>query len=222
MQVMEENNQPESLLSSISSHELQELSDLFWLKLGIEHCNMREWASNNAIMLQTNLGKSHPLVKLFFQFHTKYSNLSCTLDDMICSHYPRNISNINVPPSFQSSYDNKEDRFGDTSERRSIIGIFYRSYTIQQYPTMKYSTDNKKRYCGYVSTRDIQYIRHFVTRHERYLEYLNSICDSITKYNTYYKANLHRKIKDLQSKNQRLHELLLNLHIEEYCIAINN
>lgn len=212
---------PESLLSTIESSELQELDHSFWLKLGIEHCNMRKWSQNIAFMLQTNFGKSDPLVKLFFQFHTLYSNLSCVLDDIICYHYPLDITNISVPLSLQPIYnDNTNDNTMDTIASRSIIGIFYRSDTIHDYSLTKYVTTGNKRYAGYISSRDMQYITHFIARNEEYLEYVKRISDDISKNNFAFRNNLIKKITDLQSKYQRLQQLLLNVRVEEHCIGV--
>lgn len=211
---------PESLLSTIESCELQELDHPFWLKLGIEHCNMRKWSQNIAFMLLTNLGKSDQAVKLFFKFHTLYTNLSCVLDDIICDHYPLDINNISVPVSLQPIYnDNINDNTYDTIASRSIIGIFYRSHTIHDYSITKYVTTGNKRYAGYISSRDMQYITHFIARNEEYLEYVKRISDDVGKNNFTFRKNLHKKITDLQSKNQRLQELLLNVRVEDIVLV---
>lgn len=220
MQVMEETSSPASLIPTITSHELQELDDLFWLKLGIEHCNMRKWVLDIVFMLQTNLGKSDALVKLLFQFHTMYTNLSCVLDDIICDHYPLDVTTICVPSAFRPKYDD-EDSNSDTIASRTVIGVFYRSNTMQDYSIMKYIANGRgKHYCGYISPRDMQYMTHFITRHEGYLEYLNRICDAITKNKSYFRRNLNKKIADLRSKNQRLQELLLHVHVNENYVIV--
>jgi len=219
MQDMEEFLAPASLIPDITHEELEEMNDLFWLKLGIEHCNMREWTSNIAFMLCANLGKSNSNVNLFFRLHRLYSNLSCALDTIICAHYPLSINTLSIPSSFQQTYEYSKL---DENECRALIGIFYRSNTIRDYPTTKYVANEKgKRYCGYISPRDMQYITNFITRHEEYLEYLKHICDSMTKTKTRFRIGLNKKITELDSNHHRFQRLLLELRIEENYIIKN-
>ena len=179
-----------SLIPTITNEELNMLSDHFWLKLGTEHCNIKTKIFNIIDLLQNNFPRSNPIMDLFGRFHNLYSSLSCDLDDVVCTHYPLDVKAIIVPPSLDLDFNHKEYTAGE----RRIVKLFYCNDTVKKYPVTKYKMERKKRYSGYISPQDMQYINDFITQQDNYFEYLRYTCTKITENSGYNKKRFQNKI----------------------------
>lgn len=197
-------------MSDMSTLSSDMSSDLFYLQWGIEHCNMRKRASDCAFILMLNYGKSNKFSKLLFRLHEMYTSLSHLLDNVVCTHYPLMQNTIDVPPPFEPKYKNTTH---EPMQCRNIIGVFYRSETLDPYPLRKYNAGGHYKHCHYVSPRDMQYIRDFVLRHEEYLDTLSSY--SLKDYLSKFKSELNAHITKMKSKVSVLHDYLVSEIREE-------
>jgi hypothetical protein len=200
--------------ATITTQELNELNDMFWLKFGIQHCNVLRQLLNIIQMLHINYPESHSLTKAFSKLHRNYSNcLSSQLDSIICAHYPMSVKYIPIPETFQPGYTIIDN---PCISLRYITGIFYRSETIPEYHTNKYVADGKKPFCMYVSSSDFEYMTQSLRYSEEHIEYIHNIYQDITKDK--YITKIRDHITKIQSINTHLKELLPNVRVEENCI----
>lgn len=202
--------------TTITTQELNELNDMFWLKFGIQHCNVLRQLSCIIRMLHINYPESHSLTKAFSKLHRSYNNcLRPQLDSIICAHYPMSVNDIPIPESFQPGYTSIDNPH---TSSRYITGIFYRSDTIPEYRTNKYVADGKKRFCRYVSSSEFEYMTQLLRNSEEHNEYIHNIYKDITK-NKDIKNKIRNHITKIQSINDLLKELLPNVRVEENCIT---
>jgi hypothetical protein len=201
-----------SLIPTITNEELNMLSDPFWLKLGTEHCNIKTKIFNIIDLLQNNFPNSNPIMNLFGRFHNLYFSLSCDLDNVVCAHYPLDGGAIIVPPSFDFDFNHEHN----TADERRIVKLFYSNDTVKKYPVTKYKMEGKKRYSGYISPKDMQYINDFITQQDNYFEYLRHICTKITENSGYSKKRFRTKIlKSIQhiEKYRKCYEDIVSRHV---------
>lgn len=177
-------------------------SDIFYLKLGIEHCNIRGWMCKCAFIMSLNFGKTNKLASLLFSLENMYTTLSSKLDDIVCTHYPLTQTYIRIPESITLQY---EFHTNDKPGQRNITGIFYRSHTHDNYPVRKKTPQGHKKYSYYLSPDDIHFIIECVKRHNIYLNYVYSIIDNINSYG--YKSQVKKEIEKMRKKSSRLDEL---------------
>jgi len=203
--------------ATITTQELNELNDMFWLKFGIQHCNVRRQLLNIIQMLHINYPASHSLTKAFSELHRNYSNcLSSQLDNIICAHYPMSVKDIPIPETFQPGYTSIDN---PCISSRNITGIFYRSETIPEYyHTNMYVADGKKTLLYiYVSSSEFEYMTQLLRNSEDHNEYIHNIYQDITKDKD-IKTKIRNHITKIQSINNHLKELLPNVRVEENCI----
>jgi hypothetical protein len=86
--------------------------DEFWIKLGIETCNIYRW-NLNCMFIQN--------ARVFSALEKQLNLLRSLLDDLVCNSYPRSIHSI--------KYDNREIY---------ITNIFYNIADIIKYPVNTY------------------------------------------------------------------------------------
>lgn len=199
-----------SLIPTMTPEELNNLSDSFWIKLGVEHCNMKKSISHIIDLLSINFTKSNPMLKLFWQFYTLYSDLSCVLDDVVCRHYPYRIPNkedvmfIDIPPSLHLDF-NQIDGPSDY-EKRSITSLFYKSDTVKRYPATKYKKEVRKRHSGYISPQDMEHITDFITNQDNYFKYLRIIYQKITdnsrEHKNIWQKKILKSVQNIDSKRR--------------------
>jgi len=206
-----------SFIPTITSEELENLSDSFWIKLGAEQCNIHKRMLFIDELFIYNFTKTNPLLNRFKTLKNLYKNLSITLEDIVCKHYPYRIPNkedvmfITVPPSLKMVY---QDDDANEDKTISIVGIFHDSATVKRYPVTVYKTDGNKRYSSYISPGDMEFINDSITYLDNYLNYLRNICDKLTK-NKQFKKKLLKSISNIESKRKQFDELSSDIPVKE-------
>ena len=126
--------------------------DEFWIKLGIETCNIYRWNVNCMFTIENAFGKTKS--RLFVALEKQILLLQGLLDDLLCNSYPRSIHSI--------KYDNREIY---------ITNIFYNMEDIIKYPV----NTNKKT----ITLQDKKYIINFIERLNKYLNFLEENIDNL-------------------------------------------
>jgi hypothetical protein len=126
--------------------------DEFWIKLGIETCNICRWNDNCMFIVQNAFGKTKS--RLFVGLEKQLRSLTGLLDDLVCNSYPRSIHSI--------EYDNREI---------FITDIFYNMEDIMEYPVNNY----KKT----ITVQDKKYIINFIERTNKFLNFLEENIDNL-------------------------------------------
>lgn len=153
--------------------------DEFWIKLGIETCNIYRWNENCMFIIQNAFGKTKR--RQFVALAKQLLLLQSFLDDLVCNSY-RSIRSI--------KYDNREIRTNN---------IFYNMADIIEYPVNTY----KKT----ITLQDKKYIINFIERTNNYLNFLEENIDNLpvnvenfkekSFYNTTIK-NIKQQIKQIK------------------------
>jgi len=156
-----------SFIPTITSEELENLCDSFWIKLGAEQCNIEKRMLFIDELFIYNFTKTNPLLNRFKTLLILYKNLSRRLEDIVCKHYPYRIPNkedvmfITVPPSLKMVY---HDDDANEDKTIGIENIFHHSATtVKSYPVTVYKTDGNKRYSSYISPGDMEFINDSIT-----------------------------------------------------------
>ena len=167
--------------------------DEFWIKLGIETCNIYRWNDNCMFIVQNAFGKTKS--RIFVGLEKQLCLLTSLLDDLVCNSYPRSIHSI--------KYDNREI---------SITKIFYDMEDIMEYPVNTY----KKT----ITLQDKKYIINFIERTNKFLNFLEENIDNLpvnvekfnekSFYNTTIK-NIKQQIKKIKKKGY-CDKISLNLY----------
>lgn len=167
--------------------------DEFWIKLGIENCNIYRWNENCMFLIQNLFGKtkSRPFVSL----NKRLRVLRSLLDDLVCFSYPLSVHSI--------KYDNREI---------SITQIFYNIGDIINYP---FNTKKK-----IITLQDKKYIINFIERTNKYFNFLEKNIDNLPvniknfKRQSLYNETI-KKIKQQIKKIKKIEycdEISLNLY----------
>lgn len=212
-----------SFIPTITSEELENLSDSFWIKLGAEQCNILKRMLFIDELFIYNFTQTNPLLNRFKTLLILYKNLSYRLEDIVCKHYPYRIPNkedvmfITVPPSLKMVCHDDDDDDANANEDKTITieGIFHHSATtVKRYPVTMYKTDGNKRYSSYISPGDMEFINDSITYLDNYLNYLRKICDKLTN-NKQFKNKLLKSISKIESKCKQFDELSSDIHVKE-------
>jgi hypothetical protein len=127
--------------------------DEFWIKLGIETCNIYRWNNNCMYLIQNIFCRTKS--RLFVSLQNQLGVLRSLLDNLVCNSYPRSIHSI--------KYDNREI---------FISEIFYSIKDIIEYPVNTY----KKKT---ITLQDKKYIINFIERTNKYLIFLEKNIDNL-------------------------------------------
>ena len=209
-----------SFIPTITSEELENLTDSFWIKLGTEQCNIEKRIRFIHTLFIYNFTKTNPLLNRFKTLNILYKILSHTLEDIVCKHYPYRIPNkedvmfITVPPSLKMVYHDDDDANANEDKTIRIENIFHHSATVKRYPVTVYKTDGNKRYSSYISPGDMEFINDSITYLDNYLNYLRNICDKLTK-NKQFQKKLLKSISNIESKRKQFDELSSDIPVKE-------
>ena len=215
-------NLPDDIINLVLDFDILLLDpsdDDFWIKLGMESCNLRRWCNNCFYILQPSFGKTNKYSKLFTVLETLFITLCSKLDDFVCDYYPLNKHNIYINDELTYKINNKAN-IKLKENKFPITNIFYNSDTIPKYPT-------KYDYTGYKRTLtndDKQYILTFVTRLDKYLNYLETIVDKIPiKNNSTYnwkpvKDTIIKTIEKMKKKCDKMN-ILNDITVKERIIS---
>ena len=156
--------------------------DKFWIKLGIETCNIKRWNDNCMFIIQNAFGKTK--TRLFWALKKKINLLVGGLDDLICNSYPRSIHSI--------KYDNREIQ---------ITHIFYNIEDIIEYPVNAY----KKT----ITLQDKKYITNFIERTNKYLNFLEENVDNlpVNVENFNEKSFYNETIKNIKQQIKKIKKI---------------
>lgn len=142
--------------------------DEFWIKLGIETCNICKWNENCMLLIQNLFSKKKST--LFVSLNKRLRALRTLLDDLVCFSYPLSINSI--------KYNNREI---------PIIHIFYNISDINNYPV----NTNKK----IITLQDKKYIINFIERTNNYLNFLEKNIDNLpVNIKNYERKSLYNEI----------------------------
>ena len=155
----------------------------FWIKMGIENCNINRWNVNCMYLIQNVFGKTKS--RLFVSLEKYLDRLKSLLDDLVCNSYPRSIHSI--------KYDNREI---------FITEIFYSIEDIIEYPVNTY---NKKT----ITLQDKKYIINFIERTNKYLNFLEENIDNlpvnVENFNT--KSFYNETIKNIKQQIKKIKKI---------------
>jgi hypothetical protein len=138
---------------SIPINKIGSNVDEFWIKLGIETCNIKRWNHYCMFIIQHAFGKTK--CRQLNALEKQFNLLVSSLDDLICNSYPRSILSI--------KFNNQEIHITD---------IFYNMEDIIEYPVNTY----KKKT---ITLQDKKYIMNYIERTNKYLNFLEENIDNL-------------------------------------------
>lgn len=143
--------------------------DEFWVKLGIETCNLYIWSENCKDIVNRVFGKTKS--KIFQSLEDKWIILRSLLDIIVCNNYPRNVYSI--------QYENREIQ---------ITHIFYTIGTMVNLPVYRC----EKRID--LTFEDEKYIIDFTERMNKYLTFLEENVEQLPIHAEEKEKSLHSKM----------------------------
>ena len=165
-------------------------ADDYWMKLGCECCNLRDWSMYSSSILSHCFGKSSKYVKYVNKYYNLLGLIKHIMDDIVCMHYVSSQHEIEC-----------------NGKKIDIIKLFYGNTTITEYP-VKYSAEYKNQFKEFkhtLTSQDKQYILTFVDRTKSLIEYLENKFD-LYNHNTQTKQKEKQKLFTVINKFNKLFE----------------
>ena len=185
-------------------------NDLYWVKLGIECCNLHTQGWFCYDTLQHSFGKTNRYSKCMDKCCDLIRDLQNDLDAILCNTYPLNINEICVNDELITHINDKNkirdnkiliiDTFYNISSHDIMMGSYQRNYKGQNKLYKKTLTNNDK-----------QCILDFIKNFREFLKYLKNNIDIMIEnmhksYNfidNSYKINLNNKIRKIINKSEK-------------------
>jgi len=176
--------------------------DNFWIKLGLETCNMRRWSG----MVHSILCQSFGFTKVKYAcLYKEFSILCGSLDDLVFMNYPQNIHTIQ-----------------NENYTKDVDQIFYNNSNIVEYPKKRML--GKTKYKKNITQQDIVYINSFINRAYTYIDYLTSNINNLpidlsiyNKPKTVIRDNKKRILQAITKLRKKCEKIKINTDTYEVC-----
>jgi len=192
---------------------------IFWIRLGIETCDLQSWRFYCRDILQKSFGTSHKYSQLLSCDRRLIDSFQNHLDSWVCAYYPLSITEISNNVKYINGITIQDKKI-------TITSIFYNNYTIKKYP-VKYSYRGEdKIYKKTLTAADKKYILTFKKRLSAYLNYLENMVDKLPRNPISLsickklKKNIRISIKKLKKKCDKMN-ILNNITIKERKIVLS-
>ena len=212
-------------------------TNVLFVRIGIEHNDVKTKLQRNHHVLMTNLNQTHPVVTAMRSMNDEYeTTLSSALDTVAQHHVPRIIKTdpitnssfyaregdiLRVPPTLLSHC---VDIYIRDKDHVDINSLFYKLTTVEyNHPVRKYPCSGNKKYCGYVTPEDMRYLQNTLLELDVHLLHLKTHLDQLTINSATKKkkftTTITKSIEKIEKKRKRLECLLETVPVQDDCKA---